>query len=192
MEQQAPISRFLSIHLFGSIDIGRFESCNDVYLKYSIVTGPDWLLASGSDVGVTQISRYKKGPGDEREFVWNQPVTVSYRSYNYFGWPQLILSVYYFDTFGNDQILGYGCAYLPTSSQTPANAKQLVTIYVPQSTSTVRRILSWILGKKPELLESNLFARADCRSLLQLTPVGEVEVSFNMISKDVASNGYIS
>jgi B9 domain-containing protein 1 len=192
MDQQYKTSRFLSIHLFGSIDIGHFESCNDVYLKYSIVSGPDWVLASGSDVGITQISRYKKNAGDEREFVWNHPITISYRSYNYFGWPQIVLSLYYFDTFGNDRILGYGCAHLPCSNQNSVNTKQSVTIYVPQSTSTIRRILSWIMGKKPELLDSNLFTRADCRSLLQLVAVGEVEMSFNMISKDVACNGYLS
>jgi B9 domain-containing protein 1 len=192
MEQQVANSRFLSIHLSGSIDIGHFDSCNDVYLKYSIVAGPDWVLASGSEIGVTQISRYKIGTGNQREFVWNQPVAVSYRSYNYFGWPQIVVSAYYFDTFGNDRILGYGSAYLPASSQTPANMKQTVSSYVPQSTSAARRILSWILGKKPELIESNLFARAECRSLLQLMAVGEIKMSFNLITKDISSNGYTS
>jgi hypothetical protein len=188
--EQSTSKRFLSVYLFGSIEFGRFNSCNDVYLKYSIVSGPDWILASGSDVGVTQISRCKQGTGNSREFVWNQPVSISYRTYNYFGWPQIVLSVYYFDAFGNDQILGYGCAHLPISGQIPANLKQTVTIYAPQSTSTIRRVLSWFLGKKPELLDSNLFARADCRSLLQMSPVGEVDMSFNMISKDVTVNGY--
>lgn len=191
---QAPVvvSRFLSIHLHGSIDIGNFNSVNDVYMKYSIVTGPDWLISSGSDVGITQISRYKKDSTGARVFVWNQPISISYRSYNYFGWPQIVLSVYYFDTFGNDQILGYGCIHLPVSSQTGANFKQSVQIYAPQSTSMLRQILSWIVGRKPELVDSNLFARPDCRSVLRMVHVGQVEVSFNLTTKDVSSNGYRS
>lgn len=192
MEQQVKSSRSLCIHLFGSIDVGHFDSCNDVYLKYSIVFGPDWILSSGSDVGVSQISRYRQVQANRREFVWNQPVSASFRSYNCFGWPQIILCAYYFDTFGNDQILGYGCAYLPVSSFSPSNTKQIVTIYAPQSTSTLRRFISWILGRKPELIASNLFARGDCRSLLHMDAIGEVELSFNMISSNLANNGYKS
>lgn len=192
LEQQegSSISRFLAIHLFGSIEWGSFESVNDVYIKYSIVTGPDWILCSGTDVGVSQISRFKLGPSNERKFVWNQPIAVSFRSYNFHGWPQIVLSVYYFDRFGNDQILGYGCAHLPISSQTPSNYTKSVSIYSPQSSSFLRQILSWITGKKPELVDSNLFARGDCRSLLQLSLVGRVELSFNLTTKDILTNGY--
>lgn len=183
-------SRFMSIHFSGSIDIGYFASINDVYMKYSIVTGPDWLLASGSDVGITQISRYAKDENSSNRFVWNQPVAASYRSYNYFGWPQIVLSVYYFDTFGNDQILGYGCIHLPVSGQVSVRTKQTVNIYAPQSSSMLRQILSWIVGKQPELVDSNLFAHADCRSLLQMDVVGQIELTFSLTSKDIQDNGY--
>lgn len=188
--QPAALSRFLSIHLQGSIEVGSFSSVNDVYLKYSVVTGPDWILSSGSDVGITQISRYKKDENGARIFVWNQPISISYRSYNYFGWPQIVLSIYYFDTFGNDQILGYGCTHLPISNRETPGSNILVNIYAPQSSSMIRQVLSWILGRKPELVDSNLFARGDCRSVLQMVHVGQVELSFNLTSKDVAINGY--
>lgn len=192
-QQTTVFSRFLSIHLFGSIDCGRFESVNDVYVKYSIVTGPDWILSSGTDVGVTQIARFRlDGETNRRLFIWNQPIAVSYRSYNYYGWPQIVLSVYYFDGLGNDQILGYGCIHLPVSGQTPANFKQTVSIFAPQSSSFVRQLLSWITGKKPELVDSNLFARGDCRAVLQMVPVGKLDISFDLTTKDVANNGYKS
>lgn len=192
-DQQAPgVSRFLSVNLQGSIEVGSFDSVNDVYMKYSVVTGPDWILSSGSDVGITQISRYKKDENGTRIFVWNQPISISYRSYNYFGWPQIVLSVYYFDLFGNDQLLGYGCTHLPISSSSPPGSKQLVKIYAPQSSSMIKQLLSWIVGRKPELVNSNLVARADCRSVLQMVHVGHIELSFDLTSKDVASNGYRS
>lgn len=190
--QQTIVSKFLSIHLYGSIETGTFNSVNDVYIKYSIVTGPDWILSSGSEVGITQISRYKKAEDGAQIFVWNQPISISYRSYNYFGWPQIVLSVYYFDTFGNDQILGYGCAYLPISSCTPTNSRQLVKIYAPQSSSLLRQLFSWIIGRKPELVDSNLIARSDCRSVLQMVHTGQIELTFNITSKDVSANGYRS
>lgn len=184
--------KFLSIHISGSIENGYFNGVNDVYIKYSIVAGPDWILNFGTDVGVTQIARYRTIDDNVRQFVWNQPISISYRSYNCYGWPQIVLSVYHFDTFGNDQILGYGSVHLPVSSQTSANYNQLVEIYAPQSSSFTRQILSWITGRKPELVDSNLFARGDCRSALQMVTVGKLELTFNLTSKDVASNGYRS
>lgn len=188
---ETSVGRFFSICLMGSIETGQFKSVNDVYVKYSIVAGPDWIMSSGTDVGITQIARYRMLEDGERQFVWNQPISLSYRSYNFYGWPQIVVSVYHFDTFGNDQILGYGCVNLPISNQT-CNQKQIIKIYSPQSSSFAKRILSWITGRKPELTNPNLFARADCRSVLQMVTVGSLEISFNLTSKDVINNGYRS
>ena len=191
VQRPATVSRFLSVHFYGTIELGWFESVNDVYIKYSIVSGPDFILSSGQDIGITQIARRQFDKEiAEHKFVWNQPITLSYRCYNYYGWPQIVLSVYYFDTFGNDQILGYGCVHLPASNQISTGFKRLVKIYAPQSTSLVRQLLSWVSGKKPELVDSNLFARADCRSVLQMTHIGRVELTLNITTKDVATNGY--
>lgn len=190
------IGRFLSIHLIGSIESGYFKSFDDIYIKYSLVAGPDWIISSGTDVGVTQISRYNRSSSQTqngwRKFVWNQPVSISYRSYNYYGWPQIVLSVYYFDTFGNDQILGYGSTHLPITNQWPTDFKQEVEIYTPQSSSISKQLLSWLTGKKPELVDSNLFARPDCRRVLQVVRAGQVNLKFNLTTKDVTSNGYRS
>lgn len=182
--------KFFSINLVGSLENGKFESVNDVYVKYSIVAGPDWILSSGKDVGITQIarSRWDEQSGTQ-QFVWNQPISMSYRSYNCFGWPQIVLSVYNFDLFGNDQILGYGCSHLPISSSEDFQ-RQEVRIYSPRSTSLVRQIVSWLTGRKPELVDSNLYADGECRSPLHMTEVGKIEFVFNLISKDVLNNGY--
>lgn len=120
----------------------------------------------------------------------NQPISISYRSYNCFGWPQIVLSVYHFDLFGNDQILGYGCAHLPIAPTDDSHQRQQVKIYSPQSTSLLRQIVSWLTGRKPELVDANLFAQGECRSVLQMTEVGEVELTFSLLSKDVLINGY--
>lgn len=191
-QQAITVGRFFSICLTGTLEKGSFDNANDVYVKYSIVAGPDWILSSGLDVGITQIARYKLNEEGKRIFIWNQPITLSYRSYNFFGWPQIVVSVYRFDIFGSEQILGYGCAHLPVSSQDSSNIELTIKVYSPQSSSYLRQILSWITGRKPELVDSKLFARGDCRSLLQTVTVGELELTFNQISKDVMSNGYRS
>lgn len=182
--------RFFSICFNGTIESGVFESVNDVYIKYTILAGPDWVISSGADEGITQIARYKKDGDGKREFAWNQPISISYRSYNFYGWPQLVVSVYNFDTFGSDQILGYGCIHLPVGGAGDLSTKQAFKVYSPQSTSFSRRVLSWLTGKKPELVESSLIARPDCRTVLQMVDVGQLNINFYCISKDVVNNGY--
>lgn len=191
-QQAITVGKFFSICLVGSLEQGWFNNVNDVHVKYSIVAGPDWILSSGLDVGITQIARYRLDKNGARNFVWNQPISLSYRSYNFFGWPQIVVSVYRFDLFGNEQILGYGCSHLPVSNQEPTNIKQIIKIYSPQSSSYLRQLLSWVTGRKPELVDSKLFARGDCRSLLQMVAIGRLEISFYQTSKDVLSNSYRS
>lgn len=185
------VGNFFSVHLRGSIESGHFNSINDVYLKYSIQAGSDWILTTGSDVGITQIARYRLDESNQRQFVWNQPMAASFRSYNFYGYPQVIVSVYNFDFFGNDQLVGYGCAHLPVCNQKP-NHKKVIKIFSPQSSSYTRQLLSWITGRKPELVDSNLIARGDCRSVLHMVDVGEVNLSFNVTTKDISLNGYRS
>lgn len=182
--------KFFSINLVGSLESGEFQSVNDVYVKYSIIAGPDWIISSGKDVGITQIARSRwNEQSSAQQFVWNQPISISYRSYNCFGWPQIVVSVYHFDLFGNDQILGYGCTHLPVLSADDFH-RQTVKIYSPQSTSFVRQIVSWLTGRRPELVDANLYANGECRSALQMTEVGKIELIFDLISKDVINNGY--
>lgn len=190
VRDKSAVGNFLSINFNGSLEAGYFQDVNDVYIKYSIVAGPDWMIGAGTDLGITQIARFKIHQDSRRWFVWNQPISVCYRSYNFFGWPQIVLSVYYFDIFGKDQVLGYGCAHLPVTGSSASSPKQVVKIYSPQSTSFLKRIVSWITGKKPELVETNLFARGDLRSSLQMVYVGQIELSLYLTTKDVSKNSY--
>lgn len=182
--------QFMSILINGSLESGDFSSVNDIYIKYSIVSGPDWILSSGNDFGITQIARRKQDEEGLGKFVWNHPISLSYRTYNFYGWPQIVLSVYCFDTFGNNQIVGYGVAHLPVTNGFRSNGHQIVDIYCPQSSSYVKQFFSWITGKKPELVNSESFARGDCRNVLQVLHIGRVELKFNIITKDVINNGF--
>jgi len=184
------LSRSFSVNIVGSLEEGEFAAVNDVYIKYSLISGPDWILSSGTDVGITQIARYRLMENGRHKFVWNQPISVSYRSFNYYGWPQVVVSVYNFDTFRNDQILGYGCIHLPISTQISSQESQEVKIYSPQSSSYLKQILSWVAGRKPELVDSKLFAQGSCRPTLQMVAVGKLLLSLNLTTKDVSNNGY--
>lgn len=182
---------FLSLSFCGSLESGQFSNFNDIYIKYSIRAGADWILAGGVDLGITQIARCKVDQNGERHFVWNQPIDISFQSYNFYGWPQIILSVYHFNLFGNDQILGYGGAHLPVCPDSLGHHSQvLIKIYSPQPTSFSKQLVSWITRVRPQLVDASLFARGDLRSSLQVQHVGQVELRLHLTSKDLTKNGY--
>ncbi|KAG9508821.1 E3 ubiquitin-protein ligase ARIH1 [Fragariocoptes setiger] len=170
--------QFFSICFNGSLELGIFSGIDDVYCKYTFVYGPDWLLVTGLSNGVTQISRKRTVTSVDDDsimtktdrFVWNLPINVSFRSYNPFGWPQLVVSVYKYDTFGTDVIHGYGCAHLPIATNNSAIMHQTMIIYAPESSSVARKILSWLTGRPAELVDPKLFAKPECRSALQTAP----------------------
>lgn len=88
----------------------------------------------GVEEGISQIS--KKGRDDEQLFVWNLPLNIVYKSTNphgckseptlipfpvffcaliryLFTGPQLVVSAYGLDVFGNEVIRGYGVCHIP-------------------------------------------------------------------------------
>lgn len=188
------LGKFFSVHISGSLDFGFFDgSYNDIYVKYSTVAGPDWILSSGVDLGITQISRFRIDKNGAKRFIWNQPICLSYKSYNFYGWPQIVFSVFSFDSFGNDQLLGYGTIHLPIYKRLQHSPKRdLIKVYIhsPQASSYMRQLSSWLTGKKPELINPETFARADCRKLFQMVTVGTLEIGLDLITKDVTNNQY--
>ncbi|UYV60471.1 B9D1, partial [Cordylochernes scorpioides] len=113
----------------------------------------------GQEDGITQISKRSM---DERQFfTWNFPLDISFKSTNPFGWPQLVLSVYGSDDFGNDVVRGYGSVHLPTI---PGHHRTQVAMFVPASSSLLQQLSSWLTGRRPEFVDPRLVAQPEGRS----------------------------
>ncbi|CAJ0915141.1 unnamed protein product [Ranitomeya imitator] len=65
----------------------------------------------GVEEGISQIA--SKNRAVTQSVVWNFPVEITFKSTNPFGWPQIVISVYGPDAFGNDVVRGYGAVHLP-------------------------------------------------------------------------------
>uniref|UniRef100_A0A2H8THY3 B9 domain-containing protein 1 n=1 Tax=Melanaphis sacchari TaxID=742174 RepID=A0A2H8THY3_9HEMI len=74
--------------------------------------------------------------------------------------PQLIISVYGLDTFGNDVVRGYGVCHLPVVN---GQSSEEMIMFVPESSSTLQKLTSWLTGKRPEYVDARLLARGDGR-----------------------------
>nr|CAD7426978.1 unnamed protein product [Timema monikensis] len=140
----------------GQIEQAQFPGFDDIYCKYCFSYGPDWIITTGLEEGISQIS---KCSGDERQiFTWNFPLEVTFKSTNPHGWPQLIISVYGLDVFGNDVVRGYGLCHLPISpGQLP--------MFVPESSSLVQKLSCWLTGRRPEYVDPRILAQGEGREV---------------------------
>nr|CAD7257203.1 unnamed protein product [Timema shepardi] len=184
-----------SIDRHAIISTELFKKLYYIYFVFCII------IIQGLEEGISQIS---KCSGDERQiFIWNFPLEVTFKSTNPHGWPQLIISVYGLDVFGNDVVRGYGLCHLPIS---PGQYKktQLEILYesvcfpfthrlpmfVPESSSLVQKLSCWLTGRRPEYVDPRILAQGEGREVTRVRTQGQVTVSFNMLVKDMARLGY--
>jgi len=169
----------------GQIESAEFPTLEDLYCKFSFVHGQDWVVTSGIEEGISQIT--KRSNDDRQLFTWNFPIEITYKSTNPFGWPQLVISCYGTDLFGRDVIRGYGTTYLPI---TPGQHTLRVPMFVPVSTSRLQKFTSWFIGRRPEFVDAKVVAQTEGREVTRVTSQGHVRIKLNIITRDIKKLGY--
>ncbi|KAJ3601393.1 hypothetical protein NHX12_032362, partial [Muraenolepis orangiensis] len=143
-----------------------FPEYDDLYCKYCFVYGHDWAPTSGLEEGISQIT--SKSRLSPHRLIWNFPLEITFKSTNPSGWPQIVVSVYGPDTFGNDVVRGYGATHVPFS---PGH---------------------WLMGRRPEYTDPKVVAQGEGREVTRVRSQGLVTISFNIVTKDMKKLGYDS
>jgi B9 domain-containing protein 1 len=117
----------------------------------------------------------------------NFPIDVGFKSSNPFGWPQIVVSVYGYDVFGNDVVRGYGVTHVPI---TTGRHCQRIPLFVPESSSLFQKLLSWMFSRRPEYTDPKVLAQGEGREVTRVRSQGHMTISFNIVMKDVKSMGY--
>ncbi|XP_008580374.1 PREDICTED: B9 domain-containing protein 1 isoform X1 [Galeopterus variegatus] len=142
----------------GQVESAQFPEYDDLYCKYCFVYGQDWAPTAGLEEGISQIT--SKSQDVRQLLVWNFPIDVTFKSTNPYGWPQIVLSVYGLDMFGNDVVRGYGAVHVPFS---PGRHKRTIPMFVPESTSKLQKFTSWFMGRRPEYTDPKVVAQGEGR-----------------------------
>ncbi|CAF3088160.1 unnamed protein product [Rotaria sp. Silwood2] len=137
----------------GAIENAEVNDFDDLYLRFSYVIGKDWKICSGLEEGTTQIAHKSVQIGSK--IVFNFPLEATFRSTNPFGWPQLVISGYGLDVFGNDIVRGYGTTHIPIS---PGRHRIRIPLFVPRSSSRFQQLLAWFFGRRPEFIDPKVIA----------------------------------
>ncbi|XP_005997529.1 B9 domain-containing protein 1 isoform X2 [Latimeria chalumnae] len=141
--------------------------------------------ASGLEEGISQITT--KSRDAHQTFIWNFPIDITFKSTNPYGWPQIVVSVYGLDAFGNDVVRGYGAVHVPL---TAGRHRQTIAMFVPESTSRLQRFTSWVMGRRPEFTDPRVVAQGEGREVTRVRSQGYVTLSFNVVTKDMKKLGY--
>ncbi|XP_064603683.1 B9 domain-containing protein 1-like [Liolophura sinensis] len=169
----------------GQIETAEFPEFDDIYCRYCFTYGPDWVITSGLEEGMSQMT--KKSSDERQQFVWNFPIDVSFKSTNPSGWPQLIVHCYGLDFNGREVARGYGVCHVPI---TPGRHKRRLPMFVPESSSLLQKFTSWILGRRPEYVDPRVVSQGEGREVTRVRSQGHVIVSFNVVTKDMKKLGY--
>lgn len=109
--KQPKLSNFIVL-LNGQIDSAEFLSFDNFYCKYSYVYGIDWKQVGGVHEGLS--ARCERQRFGNAEITIAMPIEATFTSTSPFGWPQIVLTCYGSDFFGNDVVCGYGAVHIPT------------------------------------------------------------------------------
>ncbi|XP_046821126.1 B9 domain-containing protein 1 isoform X2 [Vespa crabro] len=165
---------FLSVT--GSIEYAEFYNADNAYCKYGFHFGSEWSVVAGIEEGLTQMCKRSNDP--RNVIVWNFPLEITFKSTNPHGWPQLIMSIYGLDMFDHDVIEGYGVCHLPLIT---GHHEKKVSIYVPQSSSTLQQFAAWLTGKRPELIDPAILASGGGREFEITKRFSHREVSHEFV-----------
>ncbi|EDV43076.1 uncharacterized protein Dana_GF18301 [Drosophila ananassae] len=187
---------YFSVCITGQIVSATFPLGPDkefVFLRYELVAGPDWQLASGPQHGLTQLATNRSGHFNE-PIVFNMPIEVTYKSTSPFGWPQILVSVFGRNgSQGRETLLGYAHVHLPVfGSRRPAENLELVQtpILMPKCPSMLADITSWLLRREPELKDPKvLLDNLKCKGL-SMESYGSLEFQLTTVMRGARKLGY--
>ncbi|XP_053207135.1 B9 domain-containing protein 1-like isoform X2 [Panonychus citri] len=173
------------ISVKGQVVSGHFPGKDNIYCKYCFLYGEDWMIINGNEESCSQVSIKTR---DSRSMsIWNLSIDVTFRSSNPFKWPLIVLSVYGYDSFGNDVVLGYGSIHIPPI---PGHHQREIPAFVPQSSSLFNSFSSWIFGKQSEFIDSKIVGQSEDRGVIKVNTKGVIKIEFDVICKDFQKYGY--
>ncbi|XP_055432338.1 B9 domain-containing protein 1 isoform X2 [Bubalus kerabau] len=152
----------------GQVESAQFPEYDDLYCKYCFVYGQDWAPTAGLEEGISQIT--SKSQDARRVLVWNFPIDVTFKSTNPYGWPQIVLSVYGPDVFGNDVVRGYGAVHVPLS---PGRARMAAAFV--RSSAGLRTTCQTHVSSGPCPRQPPLVGRVESCGSVSSSPVTDVD-----------------
>jgi len=169
------------LYIIGQIVGAKDFPSPNLFCRWSTVAGALWDIIEGEGKGQTQIDH----PMDGDIAKWAHPIDIHYITKGIQGWPKLHFQVWHHDSFGRNEIYGYGFCHVPTA---PGNHKLECVTWRPVGTFA-EQARAYFVGGGPQLKSPELVHSAMDRYRLRTQAMGSVMLDITIITKDFEKYG---
>ncbi|KAL7746412.1 hypothetical protein RI367_008256 [Sorochytrium milnesiophthora] len=169
------------VHFVGTLHGAQGFSSSRLACRWRIATGSAWTLIEGRAESQTHVDQ----PTDDGFTVWSHPIDVHYGVTSLQGWPKFVVDVFEHDTFGRQQLCGYGYVDIPAVPGT--HHVECATWQVVGSLYS--RLQAYFLGLTPALKHGELVHTASDRFKLRTRACGRVILEVTVVVRGFEQHG---
>ncbi len=190
-----------AVNIIGSLRGASFlpPGAQSSYCRWQLVYGPAWTVLEGAAAGQTQMGLVDRSLGGggvlasltgeavdaswgSAAAVWEHPIDALLSTTALSGWPQLQVTVWQQDELLRNEIVGYGCALVPTA---PGQHRLEIATWRPEGSWLQELRASFLGGGLPQLMDARVIASpAEApRAGLCTTTAATVDVELQVLAR---------
>ena len=146
-----------------------------------IFSGGAWKVLAGLPEGQTQVDN----PQMDEFAYWSHPIDIHFATRGLQGWPKIHFQVWHQDTFGRNELYGYGFCHIPTS---PGTHDIVCPTWRPAGTFR-EQISQMFLGGSAQLRNPDLIYSGADRYHLRTQAMGKVHMQVSVILRNFDKYG---
>eukprot|EP00049_Salpingoeca_infusionum_P019676 m.362831 g.362831 ORF g.362831 m.362831 type:complete len:177 (+) comp20978_c0_seq1:107-637(+) len=169
------------LFIIGDLQGATGFSSGTLSCQWKMVTGQAFHVVHGYEEGQTQVDTPSDG-----FTCWSHPIDVHYGVEGLQGWPKLSVQVFHQDTFGRNELAGYGYVDVPS---VPGEHELECVCWKPSGASFLDSLSSSLVGGGRQLRSDALVYTQDDRFKLKTVSVGKVHMRLSIIVRGFAAHG---
>ncbi|CAG5132914.1 unnamed protein product [Candidula unifasciata] len=164
------------VHVIGQIVGASGFPKHSLFCKWGVHCGGAWKILSGLREGQTQVDN----PESEDAAYFAHPIDIHFATKGIQGWPRLHFQIWHQDSFGRNELYGYGFVHIPTS---PGTHEIDCNTWRPIG-SFMESVSQFFLGGGPHLKNPDLIYSGADRYRLQTVAMGTVHLRLGIILRN--------
>ena len=169
------------VHVIGQLVGASGFPEHSLFCKWGIHTGGAWRVLAGLREGQTQVDN----PQNDDFANWCHPIDIHFATKGVQGWPKIHLQVWHQDSFGRNELYGYGFCHLPTS---PGFHEIECPTWRPSGTMR-EQISQMFVGGGPQLRNPDLIYSGADRYHLRTLTMGKVHLQLGVVLRNFDKYG---
>ncbi|XP_013400038.1 B9 domain-containing protein 2 [Lingula anatina] len=164
------------VHVIGQVIGATGFPDQSLFCKWGIHTGSAWRVLAGLKEGQTQVDN----PQDDEITHWCHPIDIHFATKGLQGWPKIHFQVWHQDSYGRNELYGYGFCHIPMS---PGIHDIECPTWMPKGTFR-EQISQFFLGGGPQLRDPDFVYNGNNRFTLSTVAMGKVHLHLGIILRN--------